>query len=115
MNRNYSMDWLDEDIAGGIGFAEADILFPKGMDIYPASKMSPTYKCLINPQSVEGWFSAAEINEYRKWDGVKIILGEWFFAVPDTDDKPFQPFIERFFLMKENNPKGSPEAGVAKT
>jgi len=107
-------DWLDNRVHLSIGFAEVSIDFTVKREIYPATKLSPVFKCLINPRLVQGWFSAEEIAEYRKWEGAEIIYGEWFYCVPTTDNIPYRPFIENLFLMKESHPKGSAEYKVAK-
>jgi hypothetical protein len=113
LNTKVWWDWIDRRQPCSIGFCEADILFPDGLDIYPASKTSESYGCLINAQASSGWFSADEISEFRKW-GATMVIGRWFYYIPKGTSYPFRPFIDKFFMMKENNKKGTGAYDVAK-
>jgi len=106
-------NWIDRRKPCSIGFCEAQIAFPKGLSIYPAAKTSQQFGCLVNPRVVKGWFSADEIQEFKQW-GATINLGRWFYYVPRDEDYPFRPFVEKFFLMKENNDRESADYQVAK-
>ena len=90
---------------------EARVEFPKGHDIYPASKKSKIAGCLMNPRIVYGWFTGDEIVEFQKW-GAKIDSLRWSAFIPsnkndnskeDVEDGiryPFRPFVKRFYGMK---------------
>lgn len=106
-------DWLDKRQPCSIGFCEAEVMFPKGLDIYPGAKTSKSYGCLINARITSGWFAADEMAEFIKW-GATIVIGRWFYYKTKGDNYPFRPFIEKFFLMKENNKKGTGPYDVAK-
>jgi hypothetical protein len=68
----------------------------------------------MNPRFIEGWFTGEELSEFNKWSGTYIEIGQYHYAIPTKADFPFRPFVEKFFLMKESNPKGSPEYDCGK-
>jgi hypothetical protein len=90
---------------------EAVVDFPEGRPLYPAAKRSDSMGCVINAQSVEGFFTGDEILEFERW-GATIQVGRWSYHIPaDNHDNterdvqdgiryPLRPFIETFYGMK---------------
>lgn len=106
-----------------LSFFEAEVIFPPGLDIYPAAKKSESAGCLMNPRTVYGFFTGDEIMEFRRWDA-EISIERWSAFLPDRDNEPgpdvedgvkypFRPFIKVFYGGKLNQDKlkeaGSPE------
>ena len=102
---------------------EAEVIFPEGMEIYPASKTSANFGCLVNARINYGWFTGDEIIEFQKW-GAEIYVDRWCAFVPFSDNDPapdvedgirypFRPFVERFYGGKlhqdELKVQGSPD------
>jgi hypothetical protein len=105
-----------------LSYFECEVIFPEGLNIYPASKKSDSAGCLMNPRIVYGFFTGDEIKEFQKWDA-EIAIERWCAYVPyaDLEDGidvqdgiryPFRPFIETFYGGKlhqdELKAKGSP-------
>ena len=108
------MDWMNVRVPYSIGFCEITMLFENGLPWHPLARMSPT-GTIVTPRFVRGWFTADEIAEALKWPHTNFILGRWFYLLPGTEgNKPFRPFIERFYEMKMNSAKGSSEYAVSK-
>jgi len=106
-----------------LSFFEAEVIFPPGLDIYPAAKKSETAGCLMNPRTVYGFFTGDEIMEFRRWKA-EISIERWSAFLPDRDNEPgpdvedgvkypFRPFIKVFYGGKLHQDKlkeaGSPE------
>jgi len=106
------VQWLEYRKPFEIGFCEAFFLFDAGLPWYPLARMSST-GTIVTPRMVRGWFTAEEIVEALKWPHSQCIIGDWCFF-QDTDVRPFQPFIQKFYEMKMNSEKGSAEYAVAK-
>ena len=102
---------------------EAEVVFPKGRSIYPASKTSEEFGCLTNARIVYGWFTGDEIKEFELW-GAELHVERWAVFVPNSDNDPaedvedgirypFRPFVKKFYSMKLDQDKlrneGSPE------
>ncbi len=114
-------EYLDQHKLYNPCVVEARVEFPKGLDIYPASKKSDLAGCLMNPRIVFGWFTGDEIIEFQKW-GAKIDSLRWSAFIPsnkneeasDVEDGiryPFRPFVERFYggKLAQDKLKGTPE------
>lgn len=121
-------DYLDQEWSPySLAYFEAEVIFPEGLNIYPASKKSDSAGCLMNPRIVYGFFTGDEINEFRLW-GAQIEIERWsaFLPLNDWDDAedvedgiryPFRPFIKTFYggklhqdLLKEaGDPAYDPE------
>ena len=106
------VQWLNYRAPFSVGFCEAFFLFDAGLPWYPLARMSST-GTIVSPRMVRGWFTAEEIVEAMKWPHSQCIIGDWCFF-QDTEIRPFQPFIRRFYEMKKNSPKDSAEYSVAK-
>ena len=107
-------DWIDERQPYSLGFAEAYVIFDEGLPIYPLVKKSST-GTLVAPRIIQGWFTADELAEARKWPHSTFIIGSWTrFVEDDTQNRPFLPYMESAYEMKWNAEKGSPEYGVSK-
>ena len=106
-----------------LSFFEAEVIFPPGLEIYPAAKKSESAGCLMNPRIVYGFFTGDEIMEFRRW-GADIDIERWSAFLPDRDNEPgedvqdgvkypFRPFIKVFYggkLHQDNLKKaGSPD------
>ena len=97
-----------------MAFAEAFVVFEEGMDWYPLATKNDA-GTVVSPRYISGWFTAEELLEARKWPHTTFIVGEWVFHDEDGCSKrPFAPFIERFYEMKQNSEKGSAAYEVAK-
>ena len=96
-----------------IGFVEAFIKFPKGNNWNPLTRKSKL-GTLISPRTIQGVFTLDEIREAMKWNPDIIHFGEFCVFYPDTDNKPFRPFIEKFYEIKMTAPKDSAERATAK-
>ena len=106
------MSWLGYRKPFEVGFAECFFLFEEGLPFYPLAKMSST-GTIVSPRMVRGWFTADEITEALKWPVRQFEVGDWCYF-QDTEVRPFQPFIVKFYEMKMNSPKGSAEYAVSK-
>ncbi len=106
-----------------LSFFEAHVVFPPGLDIYPAAMKSETAGCLMNPQVATKWFTGDEIREFRAW-GADIHIERWSAFIPDESNEdapdvengikyPFRPFIRQFYggkLHQDNlKAQGSPD------
>ena len=100
---------------GQMGFAEVFVIFDEGLDIYPLVKKAKT-GTLVAPRVIQGWFTIEEIIEAKKWPHSSFIVGNWTWHQEEdsSHNRPFAPFIERFYEMKMNEPKGSVAYGVSK-
>ena len=98
-----------------MGFAEVFVIFDEGLDIYPLVKKAKT-GTLVAPRVIQGWFTIEEIIEAKKWPHSSFIVGNWTWHQEEdsSHNRPFAPFIERFYEMKMNEPKGSVAYGVSK-
>ena len=95
-------DWLDERQPLELGFAEVQILFDEGLNWHPLIKKAPS-GTLVSPRLIKGWFTADELAEARQWPHSNFTVGEWIcFRESDSTDRPFQPFLDRFYQMKMN-------------
>tara|TARA_R110000824_G_scaffold299541_1_gene487602 strand:+ start:1400 stop:3718 length:2319 start_codon:yes stop_codon:yes gene_type:complete len=107
----------------GLSFFEAEVIFPPGLEIYPAATKSETAGCLMNPRIAYKWFTGDEITEFKKW-GAEVNIERWSAFIADRDNEPgpdvedgvkypFRPFIKVFYggkLNQDNLKKaGSPE------
>jgi hypothetical protein len=61
-----------------LSYFEAEVIFPPGLNIYPAAKKSESAGCLMNPRTVYGFFTGDEIVEFEKW-GAEIDIERWSF------------------------------------
>ena len=105
-NNHRFTDWLKRRRPYSAGVCEARVVFPEGLPIYPAAKMSKK-GCVINPRSIKGWFTADEITEFQKWDA-DIRIRRWMYHVEVNDveaDYPLRPFIDRWYRMKDEEGK----------
>lgn len=93
--------------------AEVYAVFEEGLSWYPLCKKSPT-GTLTAPRIIEGWFTGEEILEAMKWPIETLIIGEWAIFKPDTEYKPFQGFINKFYEMKMTSDKSSAEYSCSK-
>jgi hypothetical protein len=86
---------------------EAEVIFPPGLDIYPAAKKSERAGCLMNPRIVYGFFTGDEIKEFENWNA-EINIERWSAFIPLEDNEaaddvedgikyPFRPFIKTFY------------------
>lgn len=106
-----------------LAYFEAEVIFPPGLNIYPACKKSEAAGCLMNPRIVYGFFTGDEIKEFRSWDA-EIGIERWCAFIPMNDHQeahdvengvryPFRPFIETFYGGKlhqdELKAQGSPD------
>ena len=105
--------WLEESDPLSMGFVEAMFLFEPGLPFYPLSKMSGT-GTIVNPRLVRGFFTAEEVKEALKWPLIDVAFGRWAYFSDISRNRPFQPFIERFYEMKMESPKDSAEYAVSK-
>ena len=111
-----------------LSYFECEVIFPEGLNIYPAAKKSDYAGCLMNPRTVYGWFTGDEVKEFEQW-GAEIGIERWSAFIPlnDCDDAPdvqdgvrypYRPFIQHFYsgkleqdILKANNdPNYDPEA-----
>ncbi len=105
--------WCDMRKPMEMGFAEVYVVFEEGMDWHPLVKSSPL-GTLVAPQMISGWFTADEIIEARKWPHIEFIVGEWYRFTPESTNKPFRNFINKFYELKENSPKNSVSYEISK-
>ena len=109
------LDWLDSREPMTLGFAEAFIVFKEGLPWYPLVKKSGT-GTLVAPRILKGWFTADELAEARKWPHDTFIVGDWLRYVEDSaQNRPFRPFVEKFYKMKMESPPDSVQYAVSKT
>jgi len=86
-----------------MAFAEAFVVFEEGLDWYPLTTKNEA-GTVVSPRFISGWFTAEELLEARKWPHTTFIVGEWVFHDENGCSKrPFAPFIERFYEMKQNS------------
>ena len=111
-DKEHFTEWLGVRKPYTIGFAECMFLFDSGK-WNPLAKMSST-GTIVTPRLVRGWFTADEIQEALKWPHSQFEVGRWFYQL-DTETRPFRPFIEKFYEMKNNSEKGTVEYMVSKT
>ena len=107
------LNWLETSPPLSVGFCEAMFMFEPGLPFYPLVRMSRT-GTLVTPRVVRGWFTAEEVKEALKWPLNQFQLGRWAYFSDISGERPFRPFVERFYQMKQSHPKGSTEYGVAK-
>jgi len=106
--------WMEKRKPFEIGFCEIFIEFEEGLNWYPLVCKSKT-GTLVTPRIVKGWYSADEISEALKWPHKKFIVGEWYrFSEKDSQNRPFRPFIEKFYELKMSSESGSVPYNVAK-
>ncbi len=104
-----------------LSYFEAEVIFPEGLNIYPAAMKSESAGCLMNPRIVYGWFTGDEIKEFEKWDA-EINIERWAAFIPLADAEeapdveegiryPFRPFIQHFYgnKLEQDLLKGTPE------
>lgn len=92
-------DWLEYRQPYTPGFCEAFFLFEPGMKWHPLATKSRT-GTIITPRMFRGWITADELIEARKWPHREHFIGRWSYFSPESDSKPFQPFIDRFYQLK---------------
>ena len=66
---------------------EAEVIFPEGLNIYPAAKKSQDLGCLVNARINYGWFTGDEIVEFQKWNA-EINVERWCAFIPNDDNDP---------------------------
>ena len=104
-----------------LSYFEAEVVFPEGLNIYPAAKKSEVAECLMNPRIQYGWFTGDEIMEFSNWNA-EISIERWSAFIPIEESKtgadwedgvryPFRPFIEQFYggKLEQDRLKGTPE------
>jgi len=104
-----------------LSYFECEVVFPRGLNIYPASKKSEAAGCLMNPRIVYGFFTGDEIKEFQLW-GADIGIERWTAFIPMNDVEegedvqdgiryPFRPFIRTFYggKLEQDQLKGTPE------
>lgn len=97
-----------------MAFAEAFVVFDEGLDWFPLCTKNEA-GTVVSPRVIRGWFTAEELLEARQWPHSTFLIGEWVFHDEDGSEKrPFKPFIERFYEMKQNSKKGTAAYEVAK-
>lgn len=90
-----------------LSYFEAEVIFPEGLNIYPAAKKSEVAGCLMNPRVVFGFFTGDEIKEFESW-GAEVEIERWSAFIPDDQNEeaedvedgvryPFRPFIKTFY------------------
>jgi hypothetical protein len=105
-------NWIDERQPYSIGFAEATVMFERGLPIHPLCVGSAP---VVTPRFVRGWFTADELAEARLWPHSQMIIGEWFYHEPDGDETyPFRHFVDSLYEIKMSHPKGTVEYQVSK-
>tara|TARA_R100001086_G_scaffold249206_2_gene188213 strand:- start:544 stop:2577 length:2034 start_codon:yes stop_codon:yes gene_type:complete len=106
--------WCEDRKPYSLGYAEAFIVFDEGLPYYPLLKKSET-GTMMNPRIVQGWFTADELVEARKWPHSTFVVGEWMrFTEDDESVRPYRNFISKFYEIKMNSDKDSVEYKVAK-
>lgn len=91
--------WLLQRQPYWLGSAEAIVIFPEGLNIYPALAHSK-FNCAVTPRKLKGWFSGDELSEFKKW-GAKITIYRWCCHYPKPDaGYPLRPFIEKWYSIK---------------
>lgn len=105
--------WIANRKPMDIGFCEVSIVFSEGQTWHPLTKLSKS-GTLVSPRVIKGWFTADEIVEAKKWPHDSFLIGEWCYFKPATTHKPFASFVDKFFTLKHNTKKGTPEYEVAK-
>ena len=106
------LEWMEENPMG-VGFCEAFFLFEEGHEWYPLVRMADS-GTLVTPRMVRGWFTTQEVREALKWPVKQFELGRWCYFSDTTQDRPFRPFIAKFYRMKNESQKGSAEYAVSK-
>lgn len=106
-------EWMEVRNPFQIGFAECAVLFKEGLPWNPLVQKSST-KTLVSPRYVEGWFSAEEIEEARKWPIDSMIIGEWFYHAPSEEVKPYRSFIDKFYKIKMESANDEAAYSVSK-
>lgn len=104
-----------------LSYFECEVVFPEGMNIYPAAKKAENAMCLMNPRTQYGWFTGDEVNEFLNWNA-EIEIERWSAFIPigdlenaiDVQDGiryPFRPFIEQFYggKLEQDMLKGTSE------
>lgn len=100
-------EYLENREPMSLGFAEITVMFEDGLDWYPLVKVADN-GTLVAPRYISGWFCMEEIAEAYKWPHTTFIVGEWLeFREADSNDRPFRPFLDKFYQMKV-------DAGVAR-
>ncbi len=107
-------NWINKRRYAQMGFCEIFMVFEAGLKWNPLVKKSHT-GTLVAPQVVKGWFTAEEIIEARKWPHSTLVVGNWVYHDEQGDEtRPFAPFIEQFYEIKMNTPKGTTAYDVSK-
>lgn len=96
-----------------LGFVEAIFRFPKGQRWNPLTRKSKL-KTLVSPTKIHGIFSLDEIKEALLWNPEFVSFGEWAIFYPETDNKPFRKFIDKFYEIKMTADKKSADYAVSK-
>lgn len=107
------LTWLNKREPMSLGFIEASFLFDTTHEWNPLCVKKPS-GTLVSPRLARGWFTADEVAEALKWPLKSWRVGEWFYFKEEGDDRPFQPFIDRFYRMKSSSPSDSVEYAVSK-
>jgi hypothetical protein len=80
-------DYLEKHIMYRPAMFEAEVIFPEGLEIYPAAKKSGSLGCLVNARVNYGWFTGDEIKEFKEW-GAEIEIERWCAFIPNEDNDP---------------------------
>ncbi len=92
-------NWLNYREPYMPGFCEAYFLFEPGLKWNPLATKSRT-GTIVTPRMFRGWITADELLEARKWPHVDHFIGRWSYFSPESDSKPFQEFVDRFYQLK---------------
>ena len=107
------LKWLERREPMSMGFIEGQFLFGTESEWNPLCTKLPSGS-LVSPRLVRGWFTAEEVQEALKWPVVSFEIGDWTYFEEDGDDRPFQPFIDKYYRMKSSSPSDSVEYAVSK-
>ena len=119
---NEAWDYLNNTWSHySLSYFECEVIFPEGLNIYPAAKKSDFAGCLMNPRTVYGWFTGDEVKEFEHW-GAEIGIERWSAFIPEDDEPeaadvengvryPYRPFIQHFYgnKLEQDLLKGTPE------
>lgn len=96
-----------------LGFVEAFIKFPKENNWNPLTRKSDL-GTLISPNMIQGIFTLDEIKEAMKWSPEILEIGEFCIFYPSTENKPFRPFINKFYGIKMTSDKSTADYATSK-
>jgi len=82
-----ALDYLEKHIMYRPAMFEAEVIFPEGLEIYPAAKKSDSLGCLINARVNYGWFTGEEIKEFQLWNA-EINIERWCAFIPNDNNPP---------------------------